>query len=75
MIIDPDMREIDEPIVAVRMSLSQAQSVQGGLADILCWSRGFMAAKGEDFHYDPMGVNEIRELNLALKRSIEEAKK
>jgi hypothetical protein len=74
MIIDPDLREIDEPVVILRMSLSQARAVQCGLADIACWCRGFMAARGEDFHYDPMGLNEIRELNIALKRSIEEAK-
>lgn len=74
MIIDPDFREVDEPVVTLRMSKSQADYVSSGLSDLLCWSNGFMAAKGEDFRFDPMGTNQIRELNIALKKAIEAAK-
>lgn len=71
MIIDPDCREVGEPIVTLEMSKSQAEYVSAGLSDILCWCNGFMAAKGEDYRYDPMGTMQIRELNIALKKAIE----
>lgn len=74
MIIDPDFREVDEPVVTLLMSKTQAEYVQNGLSDLLCWSNGFMAAKGEDFRFDPMGTHQIRELNIALKKAIEAAK-
>lgn len=73
MIIDPDFREVGEPVVTLRMSLSQAEAVTGGMSDLLCWASGFMAAKGEDFRFDPMGTHQIRELNIALKRAMREA--
>ena len=73
MILDPDCREVGEPIVTIRMSKSQAEYVSSGMSDLLCWANGFMAAQGEDFRYDPMGTNQIRELNIKLKKAIEDA--
>lgn len=74
MILDPDFAEVGEPIVTLRMSKSQAEYAQSGLSDLLCWCRGFMAGRGEDFHYEPIGVTETRELNIAIKKAIEAAK-
>jgi hypothetical protein len=74
MIIDPQFREVDEPIVTLAMSKSQAEQVRDGLADLLCWHRGFAAANAnrcDDF--SPMGVDVARELNIALKKAIEAA--
>ncbi|MEN0115390.1 MAG: hypothetical protein AAGD15_01600 [Agrobacterium cavarae] len=73
MIIDADYAEVGEPIVTLRMSKSQAEYVSSGISDILCWCNGFMAARGEDFRYDPMGTNQIREFNIALKKALERA--
>lgn len=73
MIIDPDYAEVGEPIVTLRMSKSQAEYVTSGISDILCWCNGFMAAKGDDTSYLPMGTNQIRELNIALKKALEGA--
>lgn len=75
MILDPDFREVGEPVVTLRMSLSQAETVSSGMSDLLCWANGFMAAKGGDFRYDPMGVHQIRELNIALKSAMARAEK
>lgn len=73
MIIDADYAEVGEPIVTLRMSKSQAEYVTAGISDILCWCNGFMAAKGDDNSYLPMGTNQIRELNIALKKALEGA--
>jgi hypothetical protein len=75
MIIDPDFRKVGEPVVTLQLSLSQAESVSSGLSDYLCWARGFMAAKGEDFRFEPLGVETTRELNIALKRAMREAER
>lgn len=73
MILDPDIREIDEPVVTIQLSKSQAEYVSSGMSDLLCWANGFMAAQGEDFRYDPMGTHQIREFNIKLKKAIEDA--
>ncbi len=75
MTIDPDFREVDEPIVVISMSLSQAECFQDGMSDLLCWVRGYMSAKNGDSDYDPMGTREIRELNIALKSQIRKVRK
>lgn len=76
MIIDPEFREVDEPIVTIAMSRRQAEAVQGAIADILCWCRGFMAGKGDDAErYAPIGIDTLREMNSAMKRAIEQSEK
>ena len=75
-IINPDFREVDEPIVTIPMSLRQAEAVQGALSDVLCWFRGWMAAASETARdSSPLGVDQLRELNIAVKRAIERATK
>jgi hypothetical protein len=72
MIIDPQMREIDEPIVTLAMTKRQAEWVASGLSDILCWCRGFNAASPDSANA-PIGTEEARELNIALKKAIKAA--
>lgn len=74
MIIDPDFAEVDEPIVTVRMTKSQAEELSHGLSDLACWARGFNAALHPDDHdRRPFGIEYVRELNIALKKAIEAA--
>lgn len=74
MIIDADYAEVGEPIVTLRMTKRQAEWAQSGLSDIACWARGFNAAlKDGEGDRAPMGITEIRELNIALKKALEEA--
>lgn len=73
MILDADYSEIDEPVVTLRMTKKQAEWACAGLSDLLCWARGFNAAlRPDDQERAPMGVSEIRELNIALKKALEE---
>ena len=76
MIIDPRFREVDEPVVNVQMSLSQANAVQGALSDVLCWIRGWRAgASKSQLSNDPIGTETLRELNIKMKREIERVEK
>lgn len=72
MIVDPAMAEIGEPIVTLRMTKGQAEQVSHALSDILCWAAGFIAARPDDTARHPGGLGETRELNIALKRAIDE---
>lgn len=66
-----------EPIVTMRLSLEQARHLQQGLADLMCWCRGYCAASRRDGFgdYDPMGISEARDLHIALKAAIEDHEK
>jgi hypothetical protein len=77
MNLDPDFREIDEPVVTISMGKRAAEWVSAGLSDQLCWCNGFNAAlnPSEDHDRRPMGMSQMRELNIALKRAIERAEK
>lgn len=73
MILNADHGDPSEPIVTLRMTKSQAEWLQGGLSDFACWARGFNAAlHPDDYERAPMGVPEIRELNIALKKALQE---
>ncbi|ARO24792.1 hypothetical protein TAL182_CH03047 [Rhizobium sp. TAL182] len=72
MILDVDYGEPDEPVVTIRMTKAQAEWAQSGLSDIACWARGFNAALKEgESDRSPMGLSEIRELNIALKKALD----
>jgi hypothetical protein len=75
MIIDPDSAEPGEPIVTLRMTLRQAEKTAHEMADLLCWCSGYMAALGDNTIHAPMGVEQTRELRLALLSAIRKAKK
>lgn len=60
------------PIVTITMTKEQAEWVRDGLADVACWISGFKAGLGPDRQHEaPLGHDEVRELNIALKRAIE----
>lgn len=76
MILDPEFREVGETVVAIWLSKSQAEAVQGALSDVLLWVRGWRAAAGKKaLDNDPIGTDTLRELNLVLKRAIEKEAK
>jgi hypothetical protein len=70
-IIDPDFAEIDEPIITLRMTKTQAETVSWAMSDLLCWCRGYMAGIGDETQHAPMGVAEVRELRIALNKAIQ----
>lgn len=68
-------RSPEQP-VAVAFSREQAERLQQGLADLLCWCRGYIAATVDDFgQTGPIGVQACRDLNIALKRAIDDAER
>lgn len=54
------------PGLLLPINLAQADRFSLGMADLLCWARGFMAARPDDGDLHPMGVNQTRDLRLAL---------
>jgi hypothetical protein len=75
MIIDPSRAAEGEPIVTLRMTKTQAEWVRDGLADVACWISGFKAGLGPDRSSEaPLGHDEVRELNISLRKAIEEAR-
>jgi hypothetical protein len=75
VILDPDFAEASEDsgIVTLRMTKRQAEWASSGIADMLQWVRGWRACATEDQRSnDPMGTDALRELNIALKRAINE---
>lgn len=46
MIIDPDFREVDEPVVTLELSMQQAEWVSNGLSDLLVG----LGASTQPFH-------------------------
>jgi hypothetical protein len=63
----------DQTTVTIKLPLSEAETLSHGLSDLLCWCNGFMAASGDSFSYDPMGVEAARTLNLKLKSAMNAA--
>lgn len=61
--------------VTLRMSKAGAEAVSLSLSDLLCWCRGFVAAIPEDLSRHPLNWEAAREINIALKRAIEDAEK
>lgn len=58
--------------VQINLTPERAQELQNGLSDIACWARGFVTALPPDdrLHYAPMGIEEVRDLNIILKGAI-----
>ncbi|WP_164901720.1 hypothetical protein [Neorhizobium lilium] len=72
MILNADYGEPTDPVVTIRMTKRQAEWASAGLADMACWVRGFNAAlKDGESDRSPLGLSEIRELNIALKKALE----
>jgi hypothetical protein len=61
----------EEPQVVLRLTLREANSLQHGMADLLCWSAGFRSARTEDTSTHPMGTAEVRDMRDHLRRAID----
>jgi hypothetical protein len=75
---DPDFQEVEPPrMVTVRLSQEQAERLSYGLSDLLCWCRGYCAANRREgiSDYDPIGISQCRDLNIALKGAIDDFEK
>ncbi len=69
-IADPEMREVGEPLLQLRMTASQAESISDGLSDLLCWTQGFKAALGrDDFDREPMGIETVRRVRETITKA------
>lgn len=64
-------------VVTVQMTERDAERFSYALSDILCWARGFQAARrGTDLDQDmPIGVDEVRNLNIRLKEALQHSTK
>jgi len=56
--------------VMIRMDIEKARSIQSGIADVLCWIRGFCAAYQGDF--PPFNVDKVQEVNAAFQDAIDQ---
>lgn len=61
--------------ITIRIPLDRAQDLQDGLSDIACWARGYVCALPPDDRsiYSPIGIEEVRDLNIILKGAIKDA--
>jgi hypothetical protein len=62
-----------ETRIVVSLSVEEAQRVSESMADLLCWARGFRAARPDDSDAHPLGVEGLRDLRIKLRRAIGEA--
>lgn len=60
-----------EALFQLEFTRKEAQSLSLALSDLLCWHRGFIAARqGTDLDSnEPMGIEAVRTINLKLQRS------
>lgn len=57
--------------VVVRMSLEKADALSSGMADLLCWVRGYLAGNPDGAN-NPFGHEEVRDMNIKLKDAMRE---
>lgn len=60
--------------ITLTLSVEDARHFSSGMADLLCWCRGFIAARPEEHDRHPMGVEETRTLRLKLMAALESAR-
>ena len=62
----------DKPTITLTLTREEAERISYGLADLLCWHRGFSAARaGTDLdEHEPMGVACARDINLKIKDAL-----
>jgi hypothetical protein len=58
--------------VHISLTPERARDLQQGLADLNCWTRGYVCALPADdrLAYGPMGISEARDINIILKGAI-----
>lgn len=60
--------------VTLKLPLALAEVLSEGLADLLCWCRGFVAAAPDSPERHPMGVAETRDMRVRLDAAIADAR-
>lgn len=61
-------------VVTIELTMAEAERFRDGMADVICWSRGFHAGLGPDRRDEgPMSINDLSDLNLKIKSAIEKA--
>lgn len=65
------MKDPNEKLMIV-LTRKEMESLSYGLADLLCWHRGFSAGREglADGDNSPMGVDAVRKLNIKLKEAL-----
>ena len=55
--------------VTIVLTTEDAERIEAGLSDLLCWMAGFNAAlsPSEDHDRRPYGVNAARDINIKIK--------
>jgi hypothetical protein len=58
--------------VTIKVRRNLLLEFQQGLADLMCWCRGYQAAsRDSNSEYDPIGVDDCQRLNIRLKEWID----
>lgn len=61
-------------IVTIEVPLAEAERIRDSMADVICWSRGFVAGLGPDRrHEGPMSIDDLSDFNIKIKSAIEKA--
>lgn len=63
--------------ISLNLTKDEAEAMSFAMSDILCWCAGFASAReGMDLaDKGPMGTERLRDLNIKLKRALEEAER
>lgn len=69
-----DVRKSGPAYVTVQLPIADAERMQLGLADLLCWVRGFKAACPDATERHPLGEYETRDVRDAINRALERAR-
>jgi hypothetical protein len=70
---DDEFAEVGD-LIMIKLRRNGAESISLGMADLLCWVRGFEAACPNDIDRHPMGAHQTREMREALLRALEQGK-
>lgn len=60
-------------VVTLTLTMDEAEHLSSGVADLLCWCRGYMAGISENTSNAPIGVEETRTLRIKLKQAMNAA--
>lgn len=56
--------------VTLRLPKADAERLSSALSDVLCWASGFAAANYDRGVSGPMGIEQLRTLNIKLKAAL-----
>lgn len=66
-------RAEEAAFVTLRLPKFEAERLSSALSDVLCWAAGFSAANYDRGVDGPMGIEQLRTLNIKLKAALEPA--